>query len=109
MPTVEASGTQTATIGTEHTLATIVTAKTLVLLVDVVNMVNADELELRVKTKILSGGVTRTAYKASYKHAQSADDLIKISIPIPSDQEAVFTLKQAAGTGRAFPWKVMSL
>src|SRR4030066_540849 len=109
MPTVEASGTQTATISTEHTLATVSTAKTLVLLVDVNAMVNADELELRVKTKMLSGGTTRVAYKASYKHAQPADDLIKISIPIPRDQEAVFTLKQVAGTGRAFPWKVMSL
>lgn len=109
MPTLEASGTQTAVIGTEHTLATITTIKTLVVMVDAVNLVNADELELRVKTKMLSGGVTRVAYRASYKHAQAADDLIKISIPIPSDQEAVFTLKQVAGAGRAFPWKVMSL
>jgi hypothetical protein len=108
MPTVENSGTQTATIGTEHTLATISTAKTLVLYVDASAMVNGDRLELRAKTKILNGGTTRVAQKGVYQHAQPADDLIKFSVPIMSDQEAVFTLKQTAGTGRNFPWKVMS-
>ena len=45
--TIEASGTQTATIDTEHTLATETDAKVYVLLVDTKNMVNGDELELR--------------------------------------------------------------
>ena len=109
MPTVEASGTQTATIGTEHTLATVTTAKTLLLIVDKNAMVGSDKLELRSKTKILSGGTTRVEDIGRYFGAQSADDKIARSIPIPSDQEAVFTLKQTAGTGRAYPWKVMSL
>jgi hypothetical protein len=107
MPAVEASGTQTATLDTEHTLSTITTTKVLVLLVDTANLANGETLELRVKTKILSGGTTRLAYLGRFKHAQ--DSTIKISAPIPSDQEAVFTLKQIGGTGRQFPWKVMSI
>lgn len=109
MAAVDSSGTQTATITTEHTLATVSTAGTFILLVDMNALASGDRVELRVKTKILSGGTTRVAYKGVYRNAQSVDDMIKISIPIPSDQEAVFTLKQTDGTGRAFPWKVMSL
>ena len=108
MPTLEASGTQTATISTEHTLATITTNKTLTLIVDTAAMAADDVLELRVKTKVLSGGTTRVVQKATYQHAQPADDLIKMSLPVQSDQEYVATLKQTAGTGRAFPWKVLS-
>lgn len=108
--TVEDSGTQTATVTTEHTLETNAGDKTFVLIVDTVNMVNGDVLELRCKTKVLSGGTTRVAYMATYQNAQSADDMIKISIPIPSDEEFVATLKQTAGgAGRDFPWKVVSL
>lgn len=108
MPTLEDSGTQTATVTTEHTLTTLSGNKTYQLYVDTANMAAGDAVELRIKTKVLSGGTTRCVSKATYKHAQSADDLIKISIPVMSDQEYVATLKQTAGTGRDFPWKVMS-
>ena len=64
-----------------------------------------------MKQIVLTGGTSRTAYVESYTGAQSADDLIKISVPISnelSDANSLqFTLKQTAGTGRAFPWKVL--
>ena len=107
MPFLEASGTQAATIDTEHTLSTITTNNTLVLLVDANAMLDADELTLRVKTKVLSGGAIRLIYQAFYLHAQEMP--IKISIPVPSDQEYVATLEQTAGIGRSFPWKILSL
>lgn len=101
------SGTQTAVIGTEHTLATVTSVKTLTLNVDTTNMVAGDLLELRIKYKSLTGGAS-TLYKLqAYQHSQASPQ--KISDPIPSDIETVFTLKQTAGTGRAFPWKVLSL
>lgn len=106
MPTVESSGTQTATIDTEHTLATITSNDTLQLIVDTANMAAGDVLILRVKTKVLSGGTTRLVQEAIYANAQSIP--IKYSDPIMSDQEAVFTLEQTDGTGRSYPWKVMS-
>ena len=107
MATSNSDGSQTATVTTEHTLATITDAGTYVLLVDTVNMELADKLVLRAKTKVRSTGTTRLAYEAKYEHVQS--QLVKISIPIASVNEIVFTLEQTEGTGRAYPWEIVSL
>ena len=107
MPTLEASGTQTATVGTEHTLSTLTTNKVFVLVVDTGAMVNADILELRVNTTVLNAGSSRLAYMGTYRDIQVMPQ--KVSIPLPSDISAVFTLKQTAGTSRNYPWKVLSI
>lgn len=106
---VEASGTQTATVNTEHTLHTSTKAKIFVLMADTGLMQNGDELELRITTVVLSGGTVRLAYLASYAHVQA--EPIKLSIPVPTtgNGNTAFTLKQTAGTGRAFPWGVLSV
>jgi len=104
--TLSSSGTQTATINTEHTLATLTTNGTFVLEVDTSAMVSGDVLELRAYGKTLTAGTERTRYTATYVGVQS--DALKDSLPIPSDISTKFTLKQTAGTGRAFPWKVLS-
>lgn len=109
MLTDQAHGTQTAVISTEHTLATVTAGKTLVLLVDTSNMAAGDTVELRAKTKVLTGGTVRVAYFVSYVDAQPADDVVKISVPIPALFSGVFTLKQTAGTGRNFDWSVLSI
>lgn len=102
------SGSQTAVIGTEHTLGSAITAAgTYVLVVDTNAMVNGDVLELRVKTKAKSGSTSRLAYVVTYAHAQT--ELNKYSVPIPIDTEVVFTLKQTAGTGRVFDWNILAL
>lgn len=107
----QGSGTQTATITTEHTLLDIAIAGTFTFHVDTINMASGDTLELRIYQIILTGGTRRVAYKVTYVDVQSSDDLIKISVPISNeltDAGALrFTLKQTAGTGRAFPWKVL--
>jgi hypothetical protein len=105
--TSAASGTQTATVTTEHTLGTITDAGVYVLVVDTANMVLGDFLELRLKTKCASGGTSRLAYLASYAHVQG--DPNKYSIPVPVDTEIIATLKQAAGTSRDFPWNILKL
>lgn len=107
MPGTEASGTQTAVISTEHTLATVSANRMMILMVDAANMVLGDALTLRVKTRVLTGGTTRVAFVGVYQHAQT-DDPIKVSIPVGSPFEAIFTLQQTAGTGRAFDWSVLS-
>lgn len=107
--TAESSGTQTAVISTEHSLATPTSAGVRVLMVDTVNMQAGDTLELRIKVKTLSGGTIRVAYLGTFTGAQPTDDLIKVSVPIPSEVGATFTLKQTAGTGRDYDWKVMAL
>lgn len=107
MVTENTSGSQTATVTTEHTLATITDAGAFVLAVDVANLANDDELELRAKIKVRSSDTSRTIWYASYAHAQATGNVM--SIPIPSPHEVVFTLLQTAGTGRAFPWAVYEL
>ena len=104
---VVASGTQTATVTTEHTLATSTTGKTYVLVVDAVAMVKGDYLELRIKTKVLAGGAEGLAYYAAYANVQG--EVIKYSIPVPANISCVATLKQTAGTSRNFPWSLLSI
>lgn len=104
---LEASGTQTATVTTEHTLSTLTVDKVLVFEVDTANMVAGDVVELRVKGKTLTGGTERLYIFAAFYGAQNEPK--KVCLPIKSDIEAVFTLKQTFGTGRQFAWKVNSI
>lgn len=104
---VESSGTQTATIGTEHTLAAPTTNKTRVLRVDLGPMVAGDVVELRIKTAVLAAGTVREQHCLTYTHALGQP--IVESVPISSNQGVTFTLKQTAGVGRAFPWAVLTL
>jgi hypothetical protein len=108
--TAFASGTQSATVTTEHFLSSPNVAGTFTLHVDTVNMVAGDVLELRVYQMVLTSGTTRVAYLATWYGAQT-DDPIKISVPISNeltDTNALrFSLKQTFGTSRNFPWKVL--
>jgi len=104
---IVSSGTQAATVGTEHTLVTSTTGKTYVLVVDTNAMANGDVLELRIKTKVLSGSSSRLAYPANYTNVQAMPN--KYSPPVPANIEIVCTLKQVAGTGRSFDWVLLSI
>lgn len=109
---LQGSGTQTATVTTEHTLLDIAVQGIFTLHVDKINMVAGDALELRIYQIILTGGTRRVAYLGSFVGAQSADDMIAISLPIANDLSDAgslrFTLKQTTGTSRNFPWKVLA-
>lgn len=105
-------GTQTATIGSEHTLLDVAVAGTFTLHVDLTNMVAGDVVELRIYQMVLTAGTRRVAYYQQFVGAQSLDNMIQISVPISNELTDAgsirFTLKQTNGTGRAFPWKVLS-
>lgn len=106
--TLDNSNTQTATVGTEHTLSTSTTNGTYVLEVDTTNLVAGDLLELRIYTKTLSGdGSDALAWKGTFQHAQIA--IKKISPPVASDVSLRATLKQVAGTSRNFNWKLLRM
>lgn len=107
MPALITSGAQAATVGTEHTLATDTTNKVYVLVVDTAAMAAGDVLELRCKTKVRAGDLSQLAWLVSFMDAQTAVN--KYSIPIPANIEIVATLKQVAGTGRTYPWALLSL
>src|SRR3569832_1117279 len=102
------SGSQTAAIGTEHTLgAAITTPGVYVLVVDTNAMANGDVLELRVYSKCKTGSTSRQARVSAFANAQI--DTNKYNVPIPNNTENTNTHKQTAGTGRAFDWNILSL
>src|SRR3954471_6420083 len=104
---VESFGTQTATLTTEHSLATPTTAKTRVLIVDLTNLVAGENTLLQIKGKVLTGGATVVIRYALYAgpllepHVQSP--------PVVLPFGGTFTLTQTGGTGRTFPWSVITL
>lgn len=109
--TAEATGTQTATLDTEHTLRDVAAAGTYTLHVDLVNLADGDYVKLRIYQMVLTGGTRRVAYIAAFADAQPTDNMIAISVPISNeltDAGALrFSLEQTDGTGRSFSWKVL--
>jgi hypothetical protein len=109
--TAQSTGTQAATINTEHTLLDVAVAGSFTLHVDKNAMASGDVLELRIYQIVLTGGTRRVAYFDRWMDAQPADDQIAISVPISNELTDAgslrFTLKQTAGTGRSYPWKVL--
>lgn len=99
---VVSSGSQTATISTEHTLATETTAGVFVLVVDLAALAGGDVVELRVYGKARSSDTERLLHVGTYAHVQAAP--LVMSVPVVSPHHFKATLKQVAGTGRAFPW-----
>lgn len=104
--TQESSGTQTATVTTEHTLATITTAKPFQLIVDISALAAGEYVEIKIKRKVLSGGTTRVGFPGIYSWLDALVTPVIVSDPILSTQEYVATLKQLNGTSRAFPWAI---
>ncbi len=109
--TVQASGTQSATVTTEHFVADVATAGLYTFHVDTALMVALDALELRVYQMVLTSGTSRVIFLGNFYGAQPADDYIKVSVPIGNDLTDAtslrFSLKQTFGTSRDFPWKVL--
>lgn len=111
--TVVATGTQTAVIGTTHTLynPSPTVPGGYQLLVDRNAMLDGDVLELRALQMAISGGTARVLYRQTYANAPDPDDLIAVSVPISvpfTDNGAIqFTLVQTKGTGRNYPYSVV--
>lgn len=109
---VVASGTQAATIGTEHTLydETGNEGGAYDAFIDGANMASGDIVEVRVYAKLLSGGTLHRVYYAKYTNSQDDEPRRKspiIYIPaITVAKEWKLTLKQTAGTGRNFDFIV---
>lgn len=102
---VKVSGSQTATISTEHDLATITDAGVYVLTVDAAELAAGDIVELRIYGKARSADTERLLHRATYGPIALASPLV-MSIPVISPHHLRASLKQTAGTGRAFPWAI---
>ena len=107
-----ATGTQTATVTTEHFLTSPAVAGVFVCQVDLAGMQALDVLELRVYKMAISGGTARILGTWRFEGVQ-VEPLIWQSPPIPNTittANAVrFSLKQTYGTSRDFPWSVYNL
>lgn len=103
------SGSQTASIGTEHVLNGTTPETTdgvFQFVVDVAAMAAGDVLELRLKEKCRTGDTQRVVFNANFLGAQSAEAALYMSPSVVLLHGWDFTLKQTAGTGRAFPWSI---
>jgi hypothetical protein len=105
---VSASGSQTATIGTEFTLATDTTNATYYFQVRCNNLALGDVLELRIYTMTLAAGTLEVTWKTSVGPALPPT-LVIASPPQPSDQSIRVTLKQISGVARSFDWKLLRM
>lgn len=108
--TAFATGTQTAVIGTEHFVSSPNAAGTYTFHIDLANLAAGDVVELRVYSMLLTGGTSRETYFQRFDGVQLFD--IAVSEPVSTeltDANALrFSVKQVGGTGRAFPWKVLT-
>lgn len=105
--TVQASGSQTAVIGTEHDLATVTVNGVFEVNVDVAALADAatpDEVEIRIYGKARSTDPERLIRCDTQRGAQGWP-LYK-SLPILSPHHLRVTLKQTQGTARTFPWAI---
>lgn len=104
---VESSGSQTATLTTEHSLATPSTAKTRVLLVDANALAAGETLTLRIKGKVLTGGTERIIREAVFVGPLGEPHIQ--SMPVVQPFGGTFTLTQTGGTGRSYDFSVITL
>mgnify|MGYP001585910122 CR=1 FL=1 len=109
--TLQTSGTQAMTVGTEHSLASITVTGAFTFEVDLSAMVAGDIVELRVYKIILTAGTKRLLYFAAYYGAQPTHDLTKVSVPIGNEladtNSLECSIKQTFGTSRSAPWKIL--
>lgn len=104
--TRDSDGSQTATLDTEHVLASPTAAGYYQLVVDMNAMAAGDVLILRVKIPARNAGTKRLAFLGIYGPIPPSAK-IAISPPIPVIDASDFTLEQTDGTGRAYPWAVI--
>lgn len=107
-PTLKSSGTQTATLDTDHYLLSTSDNGVYVLIVNCTNMAAGDIVEFKIWLSSTSGGITKVAYYTTHG-LPGANDVIKISVPVPAYHGANFTLNQTDGTGRSYQWEVLAL
>jgi hypothetical protein len=104
------TGTQTATINTEHTLYGANTAGVYQAWIDLSNLAAGDAVELRVYKILKTGGTPKVVHYVYIAGAQPADDAVArtegFTNGLTDTNSLQFTLKQLYGTGRAFDWCV---
>lgn len=106
--TENAGGTESVTVDSTSTLATITTEGVFQLVVDLDELVDGDALEIRIKLEVRASGTAKVVFFATYSHDQGSDGNITISPPIPkvASTDLIFELLQTDGTERDFIWAI---
>lgn len=104
MATVKTSGSQAATIGTEHVLITITDPGVYSFVLDSAPMNADDVLELRIYGKCRSTDAERIMDFFSLAGPQQK--ALKLSVAWISPHYFKVTLMQRAGTGHTYNWAV---
>lgn len=104
-----ATGSQTASIGTEHSLVTSpeTTDGVYCLVLDLANMAKSDILEIRFYEKARGADTQRLLFLDTLANAQT--ELLWMSPSVILMNGWNMTIKQTAGTGRAFPWSIRKI
>jgi len=100
-------GTTTPVIGTETTLATNTANGAYVFSLDASAMLAGDVLEMRVYMMVASAGTLRCIWKASVGPIPPTASPVFQAPPVASPYSIRVTLKQTAGTARAYPWNLI--
>ncbi|MGH3882109.1 MAG: hypothetical protein ACRDRC_01735 [Pseudonocardiaceae bacterium] len=96
-------------MGTEHTLATVTDAGIYVLRADINALTAGDIVELRVYAKARNAtDPERLIHGPAVYGPVPPTSKLTDSIPVVSGGHLKVTVKQVAGTGRVFPWVVLS-
>jgi len=104
-----ASGTQTAVINTEHSLAQLTGVGIYVAEVDLSELDAGDTVELRLKTTVLPEEDTKVALLDTFTGVQDVKNHHMVPLPLATGNEVVLTLTQTAGSARSFPWNLMRM
>lgn len=103
-----ASGSQTCTISTEHTLTANpeTTAGAYQLLLDLNALASLDILEIRIKEKVQSSGSTERVVWFDVVNNAQGEEKIWVSPVIMLLNGWDMSIKQTAGTGRVILWSI---
>jgi len=107
MPSQHASGSQAASINTEHFLGTDpdTTTGAFQFCVELSALARGDTLEVRVYEKINDTGDTARQCK-KWVFSNEQDDLLFVSEAFMLVIGFRFSIKQTTGTGRTFQWSI---
>lgn len=106
--TEKTGGQQSATLDTEHTLATVTDAGIYVLRVDLANLVAGDVVRLKVYAKARNATDPERLHYSAVYGPLPPDSKLADCVPVVSSGHFKATLEQTDGTGRAFPWVILS-
>ena len=109
---IAASNSQTATLATDHTLATQASptgGAIYQLRVDAANLVNGERVTLTLRTKARSADTERVLYQSAFENVQGEPLKDSPAIAVEAAVNLVAILRQDGGSTKNYPWSLIRL